>query len=628
MCTNSSVRGFDRMAVKKSGNEVLYLAASAFLVMLQACAFMDYGVIFPSVVALAAISVILLLVQFLSFGRERSRLLRPEIITIVIIALTTLQVAALVSKGYVASASYTLLQNIMMYFVLSIASIAPLFIGVMMLRRFKKKGLRLLGVLLIGFSAFSVLLFLLSGAFSGVALNDAAWSVYHGDRLLFSGLNPYAHNTSGLYSAFQNGTIDSVSINTDNRLGGSTPYPILYLLLSAPFVAVSSSLGQFSPELLAEEAVFYLLFIAVIAYFGRWTGRKDLVALIVVMPFLFFGLISFVDMVMIAAILVAFFRPKSWYFGVALGIAASIQQLAWIPVIMLLIYSITRPRANRALRDIAAFGATLAIVNGYYLLSGPYVYLGRMLGQLGNVLPTGLSPFGALLIRYYNIPLSYFHWLFYLALGASVVLFLALGKRRNFAILSLVPFLFLDFGRIEYYVAFIIIGIVALVLGDPLKVELPVISRRTTYIALSLIAAAILLVIVYGHMLYSRSFTISVYDQSASPNSGNLIYSGALRTGNFSGYLRVLLYSFYGNTSITKLLIANNTVTLGRAGAYEAYNFSGGPGIPDNKVYISNPGPTSILVGSYNNIGGYAECAIYNATYFYLCPSAGIGQNR
>jgi hypothetical protein len=613
------------MVRKTDGKAVLYLALSAFLILLQVGSFMDFGVIFPLIAALSAVSVLIFLIQYFSIGRpECGRL--PFFLTAALAALTALEIAVLVMMGYAASPAEAFLQEIALYGFITIAALMPLCVGTMVLHRFKKRALKALGIILVGFAIFAIALFFLSGTFQTIGLNDAAFTTYYADRVLLAGHNPYSDflNT-GLYGAFQNHTINSVTFRTDGTVGGRTiGYPPLYLLLFLPFAAVSPTIQQFSSSLLYQEAIFALALLAVIGYIGgvRGSGRSAMIALLLVIPFLFFSLISFVDMIVIAALLIAFFFPEKWYFGAALGIAASMQQLAWIPVLMLLLYTIMRSKQARAVRDIAVFGITVLAINIYPLALGPAGYIGKLLSQLGSVLPTSLSPFGILIVRYFDIPLPYFRALFYLGLGISVVLFLLLGKKRNFAILSLVPFLFLDFGRIEYYAVFVVLGAVVAILESSKRptVQAPMIDRRIAYAALCILGLSAVLVVAVGHMHYAHSFGVYVSGQSAT-QSNSLGYSGLLHIGNFTGPLRVLLYSFSGNLSLTQVSVTNYSITVSGPGGSTTHQVVG-TGVPDNRIYISYPRPTALAVSLYNGTGSYAQCAIYNDTFFYICPQA------
>lgn len=613
------------MAKKPDGKAVLYLALSAFLIMLQVGSFMDFGIVFPVVAVLSAVSVLIFLIQYFLIGRpECGRL--PSLLTAALAALTAMEVAILILMGYAASPAEAFLQEIALYGFITIAALIPLYVGTMILHRFRKRALKALGAVLVGFAIFAIALFFLSGTFQAIGLNDAAFTTYYADRVLLAGHNPYSDflNT-GLYGAFQNHTINSVTFRTDGTVGGRTiGYPPLYLLLFLPFAAVSSTIQQFSGALLYQEAIFSLALLAVIAYIGgvRGSGRGPIIALLLVIPFLFFSLISFVDMIVIAALLIAFFFPEKWYFGVALGIAASMQQLAWIPVLMLLLYTIIRSKQAKALRDVVAFGLTVLAINIYPMALGPIGYIGKLLSQLGSVLPTSLSPFGILIVRYFDIPLPYFRALFYLGLGISVVLFLLLGKKRNFAILSLVPFLFLDFGRIEYYAVFAVLGTIVAILEVPKRssAEAPMIERRIAYAALCILGLAAVLVVAVGHLQYEHSFGISVSDQSATQNN-SMSYFGELHSGNFIGPLRVLLYTFSGNLSLTQVSVTNYSITVSGPGGSTTHQVVG-TGVPDNRIYIAYPKPTELEVSLYNGTGTYAACAIYNDTFFYMCPEA------
>ncbi|MDE1865505.1 MAG: DUF2029 domain-containing protein [Candidatus Micrarchaeota archaeon] len=618
-----------------AGNScILYLAASAFLIIVQVISFMDFGIIFTGVAALSAVSVIIFMVQCLLFDRSDGGRTVQLLLTAAVGALTLIEILVLYFMGYMPLQYVPVLRNIAMYSFLTAACLVPMTVGFMILLRFRKRGLKILGAILVGFAVFAIALFFLSGSFMKVGVNDAAFTTYYADRALLSGHDPYSGSlNAGLYTALENRTINSVTFSTDGKIGGRTvAYPPLYLLLVAPFAAASGTLEGFSVALLYQEVAFALVLLAVVGYLGARSGskRNAIIALCLILPFIFFTLISFVDMVMIAALLVAFFFPDRWYFGAALAVAASMQQLAWMPVILLLVYDFARSKPRKVARDIAIFGIATLAINIYPIVADGRSYVSTLLGNIGSgsVLPTSLSPIGTLLIRYLDIPLPYFHYLFYIGVGASLVLFLVLGRRRNFAILSLVPFLLLDFGRIEYYAVFIITAVVVAALEVPSKrsKESPALDGRIACLAIVVLGLAAIFVIALGHARYSSSFGVTVSGASATQD-GNLSYSGNFSSGNFAGPLRVLLYTFSGNGTLTGVSLTNYTIGIYGPGGAEVKMVSG-PGIPDNKVAVARSGPARLTISQYNDTGIYAECVIYSITDFYICPPSRVGQNR
>ena len=615
------------MAKKAAEGGIVYLALSAFLVVFLASEIMDFGLLFAAMLVPTAVAASILIAQFLLFDRKPGSRNRQIIGALCIIIITIAQLAFLVAaKGYLILSNFKFVQYMVISAFIVMAALLPFIFGAEILRRFKDQRLRALGLMLIFFAIFAVGYFFIIG-FSRVSITDAAWLTYKGDKALLAGHNPYPLNYSGLYNAVDNGTANSFTLTTNGKIVGVVGYPFLYLLLSMPFAAYSQGVFQFSQALLVQEIACAILLFAVIAHFARGIGKKEFIAILLVVPLLFFTLVSLTDIFMIAILVIAYLRPQKWYFGILLGIAVSIQQLAWVPAILLLLYSMFTGKQKKTLLDIVVFAATVLIINGYFLLASPLSYLHDLLGQLGSVLPTALSPFGSLIIRYYNIPLPYFQPLFYLALGASAVAFLYLGRKRNFAILSLVPFLFLSFSRIEYYTVFLAIGVLVIVLeGDALgKVSKVLIKPKFACIALGAFAILMVAVVVYGHAVYIRSLPITAYDASASASKGNLTYSALLSSGNFSGEDRVLLYSFYANfTGDIPVFIIGDNVALGGSGGNFSYSYNSVNGQPDNLIDIPSGlnGNERLTIVSGGDYGTYAGCAIYGDAYFYICPTA------
>ncbi len=616
------------MAKKTDTSRIAYLALSAFLIAFQGAVVMGFGVLFPFLLFLSATSVCIMVAQFLRFNSDSDG--RIQIVAAAGIALlTVIGIAILLSKGYPLVSTANFFEYLVVFCFMTFAALLPLLFGADLLRRFKDRRLKALGVGLIAFAVLVIIIFVAVG-FARISVNDAVWLTYQGDRAILMGHNPYTLNYTGLYGAVRNGSATSFTLMSDGRTDGVLGYPFLYLALMMPFAALSATVAQFSRMLLFELIAYALVLFATIAHFGRRIGRREIVALLLVVPLLFFLLVSVVDVVMIVALLVAYLRPNRWYFGIALGLAVSIQQLAWIPAALLLLYSIVNSKPRKALLDVAVLAATVLVANGYFLLASPMAYLHNILGTLAHVLPTALSPFAMLLIRYYNLPLPYFQILFYLALALSAVLFLHFGRRRNFAILSLVPFLFLGFARVEYYAVFMGIGVLAAVLdrNNALNKKVSIMEPNTAHLAIAAIAIAMIALIIYGHASYLRAFPIVASGPSLQVSNGTLVYSALLSTGSLNGSERVLLYSFYryiNDSSAMPVFINHETVNLQRQGGSSAYVFNEPEGLPDNLVQIRHGSntPTGITIVSQEDNGTYADCAIYNATYFYLCPTAG-----
>jgi uncharacterized membrane protein len=603
----------------------LYLVLSSLFIILEASITMQYGVLFPAILATSIISVIAFVSQFIFFsiGSNSKKFSSGKIqalLTLLIFATTAIQLATVFGNGYFVTNTYNLIETYLATIVMSIAAIPSLVLGSLIVRKYKGK-FRLIGFGLIIFAIIVVFVFYFGGTFYKVVINDAEYLAFRSAQDLLQGKNPYVQNyTSGLYQSFLNNNVSSVTLTTSGSIVGTMTYPPLYFITTVPFYLISGTLSRFAVNgLLGEDAIYFLIMVASIAYFSGKLENKKILGLILILPFMVFDVISPAVMLIIAALVIAYFSMDEWYFGLLLGIAASIQQLAWLPVILLFAYKYHNSGFRKTLKDLAISLATFLAISAYFLLSAPIIYLKSLfLSVGGSFIPTGLGPIGLLLMKSFNIPLAYFPVIFYSTFLLGAIAFLKLNDKRMIGIFSLLPFFFLNYARSEYYVLFISLSIVLFAIDSnkPIKRKL-----GTEYLVLgACIALAIIALIAYGHIQYIHAVGISVTGASTTYTSNSLEYSARLsRQATVAGNFTAVLYFFHGNYTepyiydavgifSTKypILVENNSTLQ-----HDIIHFPNGPTEEFN-----------FTIRAQSEADQYLQCAIYDKAYFYICPNA------
>lgn len=606
----------------------LFVVLSLFCLSLQAMTSATFGMILSFLLVTAGISVLLLAIQVILFCKvyatDRSALPAQVVLGTTIAVITVLQLGLLMSAGYNFNVLYSVLWHVAIYAFMFAAAFLPLMFAVTILRKYKGR-VHLLAYFMIAFSIFVMVYFFLFG-FAGVIINDAEYIGYHAGQALLAGQNPYALNYSGLKNAAANGSINSYTTMTSGRVVGVLIYPAMYVLAQLPFNTFAGSLHALFRTMLIQETIYLIVLVAIIAYFGKDVKRAGLFGMIAVLPFMFLGFISFIDIIIVAALAVACLSANKWYFGIALGIAVSMQQLAWPPAVLLLALAFCEKGVLKGAKDATITALTFLAVSSYFILLGPLKYFGNLLHSTSNIIPYGPAPFGYMVLRFYPIPLPDFVILFYFALAICTVLFVTLRDRRNIGVLSLVPILFIDYGRIEYYIIYI--ALAAIVLGVSSAVEKRkkkifdknLLPQRVGYAVAGVLLVCMFAFLIYAHSQYQLRVSVSGPHLIQAP-SNEITYVANFSTGGDSGNFRVLLYLLNGSRVWADGLLSTNIAVRGKLNGkpYLSLNAS-----QNNSVSLP-PGliNATVSVTPIEDNGTFAACAIYNTTYFYLCPSAG-----
>ncbi len=208
-------------------------------------------------------------------------------------------------------------------------------------------------------------------------------------ELLRRGENPYTWDYGGAAGVYRK----SLALGTarlDGSIGGAYPYPALGVLLAASLQAVGLP-ASFTLALVAHAAGLVLLFL---------TARPALQPLILLplvvglefAPMALTGLLDSVWASLLVGCVAAWRWPRTR--AVVFGLAASTKETPWLLVPFLLI-RIWKEEGGRAARAFAGMTvATFAVINGPFLVWGPYAWLEGMFSAVRD--PHGVYSHGAL----------------------------------------------------------------------------------------------------------------------------------------------------------------------------------------------------------------------------------------
>ena len=415
----------------------------------------------------------------------------------------------------------------------------------------------------------ALLFYMLSGLiFTHYTLDDETVISFLSVKAFLSSTNPYGLSF-GSFLLHNSSTIPS-TITTSNKVMGNLEYPSLYFLISSPFYLVSGrTLYNLSHlDMPLEAAVF--LFILIISLSLLTNNEDDLSPRYQLILFFIISvtfLASIPVYLMLAVLLWSYAKLDKRYAFVLLGIALSLQEELWIPVIFLLIYSLNNYGLRKGIRDVIGSVCVFLLINSYFILSSPYAYINSVFAPLGAlIMPGGSALIGFLLISSYHLSLLALPKLFYLVLLTLAILLVYLNKKELIPLFSMIPFLFLSHSLVSYFSLFTFFFVFALFIQKP-NAEEGYIQKhfggaRTTLITIMLLllmSCTAAVIVMSAHQEYMTNFDLSVLNQSV------------ISSGNYTYYNATLTYNRLENNTI---FVAVTGVSNGTIGSYGFFNNS------------------------------------------------------
>ncbi|MEM0201862.1 MAG: hypothetical protein QXR73_01660 [Candidatus Micrarchaeaceae archaeon] len=375
-------------------------------------------------------------------------------------------------------------------------------------------------------------------------LNDEMAIGFLSAHSLFQGVNPY---TSSFFAPLINNvTTIGITLTTNNSFIDKLGYPAMYLYANIPFYLLThfSFANVLNVDLKAEAISYMFLLILVMYYLDRRKGRKDAMPNIYVMFFFMLVItdsLSMVMLLMLAVILLSYFKIDKWYSFALLGIAAALQQELWLPVILLIVYAFNTYGYKKGARIFAGTASVFLALNAYFIALSPKAFFGSLFSPLNAyIFPDSLAPFGYYLLVHFHMLLSSFFIVDAGVIAIIILLFKVLNKKQLIPLLSMLPFLFFDRSSSSYYVFFGFMFVFALTVMDkraPAKRRrvAKVHRDRSVYIGAMLVLIAFIAVyVIYSHASFERGFNISVSNQTLYTSGNSTYYNATLHYRNIS----------------------------------------------------------------------------------------------
>jgi hypothetical protein len=539
------------------------------------------------------------------------------------------------------------LLNVLTTLPIFLPAILLIFFG-MWLNRYKapkkhEKRIKLISYILLAAGVAAFMAVFLSVAFSGYAtwISDEEFLVINAVQVLLAGQNPYtASFTNALFNSRTNIVLPAwVTYTTKNTFEAGIDYPVLSLIASAPVVFISSLISPNAPYSsidIYELTAFIAIMLLTIGLLLRTDQLKRPNIAVIAFLLLFATVfVSFINFLMLALLLVAYYKIDSKYLWILLGLAASLQEELWLVVVLFLVYSFRNYGFRKGVINLIGTIVIFLIINGYFIAASPHAYITQVLTPTsGYILPSPYAPFGYAILALYHVLLSSADVLFYASTISVIIAFAYLNEKRLMLLLPIIPLMFLFRSNAYYYVFFITAVAISFYIKDataPVKTRVPKpryrIAAIGSIIAISLIVVVLLII---SHNQFN-SIGISVSNQQIviGEASNYSLYNAAIYNSNGGiNQLSVIEYvTYYGDGSPSRYGITNGSIFASHTA--NTTNSSLGYIINPNRIYLNSSGgqqaislliPTNLDNSTLKVVA--AECVLYNGAYYYTCPVA------
>ncbi len=489
---------------------------------------------------------------------------------------------------------------------------------------FAKKNKIAFAILL--FSAFVVIMLLFGTTLvlKGMGEDDEMFIIVKSAQLLLKGVNPYGVSFSS--QLLSNSTSFSPTVSLQNTILGNLQYPPLFLLAYTPFYIISR--GNVEASFLVSYG-FYLFFFLSVLFLAR-AGNKSLAPLS--LSFAFVVAVSIVlvsavmDMLLVATLLLAYSKLESKYAWLFLGLAISLQELLWVPVLFMLVYLANEKGAKYAAKQlVGALGVFLAI-SAWFIISKPGAFFASMFMPLYQPLPSNTSPIGFALIKLLGVAVSVYPLLFGLYLLIFSLLLLYHDRKPMVFLFSMLVFLLFDRSIITYYTMFGVLFAFALFEAEE-KRKRGILTKairknkRSFFIVVALLVSVALLLIIRAHAAYSKSFNIELTNQSLHAINGTSILTGTLR---YSGIENKTVYVFIGAINATHAYefgLVNQTILVPKEKQRQELCNASACYADINKILLNGTGTYNFVAVANISKAKCAYAVFYSSGYYYVSNS-------
>lgn len=464
------------------------------------------------------------------------------------------------------------------------------------------------------------------------SIDDEELLVMQSVTAMLHGINPYTVSFTRIL--YNNASI-GLSTSTSNMIVGVLDYPALFMLAFTPFYFLSTptmaNLGAVDST--AQAAVYIFAMLMALAF--CLDSKELLHPRLTMLAFFIIAIVniaSITTFLMIALLIVAYARLSSRYSWIPLGLCLAIQEELWVPVILLLIYSVNNEGMKAGAKKSAGALAVFLAINAPFIITAPSAYFRAVFTPLNSLLlPSGSSAIGFSLIRYLPLPLPTYPLLFEMSAVTLALVLLFWNRKKLIPIFSVIPFLLLQHSINAYYATFIFLLIFALGLRENEKQGafmewLGSRKRHAAYASIAAFAALFLAVIYVSHASFVQSFNMS--------SSNTTLFID--RANASSVYRTTLHYSDIRNDTV---YVLGSTLDTGFGGGFAGLINDSiiSPSaqcngdiqclVNVNKIQLNGASGTyniTARIGWFNSTKPieYVSLLVYNGKYLYLTPSA------
>ena len=473
----------------------------------------------------------------------------------------------------------------------------------------------------------------------GIGSNDEMVIAYYALRSMLAGHNPYLFDSAGIL--IKNMASYGYTMLANNTVVGRLDYPVLFMLSGWPFYSV---FGGTQAHILnyGNAAGYLVLSLLSLFVFGAVAGKKALADMKMMAPIIFVFLlyslqiVSFQYSIAIMLLILIIKYMESKYIFVLLGLAASMQELLWVPVILALAYLATT-KGFRSAGRIAAFSiAVFLLINGYFIAMGPGTYILQVFKPLnGNLLPFYLTSMSSIIQASANIPLSGFSILFYIMLLLGVAITAYSGNKLTVLTGMFLSYLALDHALLIYYI--MPMAVMALAFAMDIRIsEKSRIRELISGMGVSDAKAAACIAIVFSisliastaylHNSYIQNFGVSAVNQSIFTVK-NSTYDRVVFESSYEENQNVYLLGYYylrnspGNEEGLSRFPGNNITNSSCIGNCTA------SGYMNTNLVTLRHGYSSVYISVPANATAF-DCVVYKNGFYYLCPSIFISYSN
>ncbi len=450
-------------------------------------------------------------------------------------------------------------------------------------------------------AAIAIIVVMLGGKIliKGIIPSDEVFLCYKAFGALLSGKDPYSVSFAAqLMSGFLNGSTMSPTNTMSNGIVGVAGYPPLYLLSFAPYYLINHGVRGLSSYMIFEITIFSSILLLVISWcFDISNHGAKVYGLAVILAFFVVMLLSPIIILLAAVLLLAYAKLDKWYSGILLGLAASIQQLSWVLVMLLILWSF-RESKRQGFRNMAYAILMFAAINAYFVVLGAHSYITTVFYSVnGNLFPNSMSPVGFLIARFYGVGASSFTAVFYITALLSALVFVYLDVKELAGLFTMLPFALLGHGQASYYLFFMTFELVCVYSFKKRGSKKPVPYRNMLPYAMVLAIILLFSVAYTSHIGYESDMGLHAFWYNVSASGNYVVYNAHFEANGNVGMLYVYFTSYSPNNGTLVYLLSNATELHVVAGASSI-----SARLPlDNSAYT---------------------CTVFDADYSYTCPVA------